>query len=794
MSSQLSLAVAYKTCLHKTPFQSALCKSALRKLVLAMTLCTPVLVQAQPVAIAKNQLQMLDRYCSECHNQEDFSGGISFESLDANNVLTDAETWEKIMLKLQGGMMPPPGKDRPESKQVASFVNDVAHTLDTAWASSPNNGAPLLHRMNRREYQNAIRDLLDLPINAASLFPPDSSSEGFDNLASVLSVSPALMQAYVSVANKVSRLAVGDLTTSLTSTTYRADGQDQSSQLDGITLGTRGGLTFNHVFPLDAEYQFQIARTGANAAFALDPVGIEDPVELVIDGERVALLPVGTPNQVKLKIPAGPHKIEAAFVKTQAPRGVDDLHNIWADSTSVSTVAIAGPLNASGSGDTPSRRKIFSCTPATVAEEETCARQILESLAYRAYRRPVTPKAMDTVMAFYRDGREQRDFDAGIQYGLGRILVDPMFVFRFEEEPDNVKEGGAYPVSPYELASRLSFFIWGSIPDDELLAAAASGALSDAKEQEKQIARMVQDKKAGALVENFAASWLGLSKLNNVNPTSEDFDGSLRVAMKRETELLLQSVIVEDRPITELLTADYTFVNERLAEHYGIPNVRGSHFRKVSVAGTGRHGLLGQGSILTITSAPNRTSPVIRGAWVMDHLLGTPPPPPPPGVEVNLDAKGAPGSAPATMRQRLQQHRIDPSCSACHNMMDPIGFALENFDSVGKFRERADGAPVDASAVFWDGSKFEGADGLYKMMLARSELFVQNVAEKLMTYALGRKVEYYDMPQVRQVVRDAAGEEFRFSALVREIALSDAFTHRSKSTVEAVTSTETAQR
>jgi len=570
------------------PVSRASLTTALRKLAVATALCVPVIAQAQSAGIADNHVQMLDKYCSECHNQEDFAGGISFDLLNANNVRADAETWERVLLKLQAGMMPPLGKDRPDAMQVAGFVADVSRTVDASWASAPNAGAPLLHRMNRREYQNAIRDLLDLPINAATLFPPDSSSEGFDNLASVLSVSPALMQAYISVANKVSRLAVGDVTTSLTSTTYRADGQDQSTQLDGITLGTRGGLTFNHVFPLDAEYQFQIARTSANSAFALDPVGIEDPVELVIDGERVALLPVGAPSQVKLNIAAGPHKIEAAFVKTQAPRGVDDLHNVWADSTSVGSVAVTGPMNATGVGDTPSRRRIFTCTPASVAEEDVCARQILEKLAYRAYRRPVSAKAMETVMSFYRDGRELRDFDTGIQYGVARLLVDPMFVFRFEEEPDNVKDGDNYAVGPYELASRLSFFIWGSIPDDALLVAAASGALGDTAEQEKQIVRMVQDPKAAALVENFAGAWLELGKLNNVNPVSEDFDGSLRVAMKRETELLLQSVITEDKPIMELLTADYTFVNERLAKHYGIPNIRGI-YRPPRTVGAGQH-------------------------------------------------------------------------------------------------------------------------------------------------------------------------------------------------------------
>ncbi len=762
----------------------------LRKLAVAIALCAPAFAQAQ--AVAPKHMEMIDEYCVACHNQEDFSGGFAFDLLDQDNVLTDAETWEKVLLKLEAGMMPPPGKERPDAAQVAGFVDAVANTLDSAWMEAPNNGAPLLHRMNRREYQNAIRDLLDLPINANSLFPADSSSEGFDNLASVLSVSPALMQAYVTVANKVSRLAVGDPTASLTTVTYRPDGQDQSANLEGITLGTRGGLTFNHVFPLDAEYEFRIARTGANSAFSLTPVGLEDPVEIVVDGERVALLPAGAPNQVKLALTAGPHEVEAAFVKTQSPRGVDDLHNVWAASTSVGSLAITGPMNATGTGDTPSRRKILTCTPSSVAEEESCATKILGDLAYRAYRRPVSERAMETIMAFYRDGRETRDFETGIQYGLGRILVDPQFVFRFEEEPETVANGESYALNPYELASRLSFFIWASIPDEELLASAASGALNDRAEQERQIERMVQDPKAGALAESFAASWLGLAQLNQVNPVSADFDGSLRVAMKRETELLLQSVITEDKPVLELLTADYTFVNERLAKHYGIPNIRGSHFRKASVAGTGRHGLLGQGSILTVTSAPNRTSPVVRGAWIMEHLLGAPPPPPPPGVEVNLDVSAPVEGRIVTMRERLQQHRADPSCAACHNMMDPIGFALENFDAVGKFREHADGSAVDASGTFWDGTDFDGPDGLYNMLMARSDLFVQNIAEKLMTYALGRKVEYYDMPQVRKVVRDAAADEHRFSSLVRAIALSDAFTHRTKVVDEAVA--ETAQR
>ncbi|MDG2175332.1 MAG: DUF1592 domain-containing protein [Gammaproteobacteria bacterium] len=763
------------------------------RLALLISLTCPALIQAQSstsnAGIDEDHVQMLDQYCVECHNFDDFAGGIAFDLLDTSNLLTDAESWEKVLLKLKAGMMPPLGKDRPGASEVDNFVADVGHSIDSAWAAKPNSGAPLLHRMNRTEYQNAIRDLLDLPINAASMFPADNSSEGFDNIASALSVSPALMQSYISAANKVSGLAVGDMTASLRTDTYRADQQDQSSHLEGNALGTRGGIAFEHVFPLDSEYEFAISRSGVNAAFSLAPVGIEDPVELVIDGERVGLFEVGARSRVTLYIPAGPHTIEAAFVKTQSPRGVDDLHTVWSDSTVVRSVAVTGPLDAVGPGDTPSRRRIFSCTPVDVSAEVPCARQILEDIAYRAYRRPVTDRAMDTLMAFYRDGRELRDFDTGIQYALARILVDPLFVFRFEEEPEGLNEGDNYSLSNYELASRLSFFIWSSIPDEELLATAQSGELSDSLELDAQIKRMLQDPKADALVKNFAVSWLSLQQLNTVNPNSTDFDGSLRVAMRRETELLLESVIQENRPIKELLTTDYTFVNERLAKHYGIPNIRGSHYRKVNLAGTGRHGLLGHGSILTITSAPNRTSPVIRGAWIMENLLGTPPPPPPPGVEINLDDAPAEGDPVTSLRQRLEQHRQDPACASCHNMMDPIGFALENFDAIGKYRDQTNGIPVNTGAVFWDGTNFEGPDDLYNILMSRSDLFVENFIEKLMTYALGRKVEYFDMPSVREVSRNAENEEYRFSALVKEIALSAAFTKRTKA--EAM---ETAQR
>lgn len=763
-----------------------------RKLLLSLAVSLSLHVNAQSSSegMDAEHWEILDEYCTQCHNFEDYAGGLAFELLETENLLNEAETWEKVLLKLKAGMMPPLGKDRPTGELVKNFVNELEQSLDAAWAENPNTGAPLLHRMNRTEYQNAVRDLLNLPINAASMFPADNSSEGFDNIASVLSVSPALMQSYISAANKVSRLAIGDMTSSLSTATYRADQQNQSAHLEGISLGTRGGLVFEHVFPLDAEYEFRIGRSGANAAFSLEPVGIEDPVELVIDGERVKLFPAGTGNQVSLTIPAGPHTIEAAFVKTQSPLGVDDLHTVWSDSTAMRSVAISGPVNATGPGNTPSRDAIFSCTPASTSAEEACARQILEDLAYRAYRRPVTTRSLDTLMAFYRDGRELRDFDTGIQYALARVLVDPMFIFRFEEEPAGLEDGESYAVNDFELASRLSFFIWSSIPDEELLSVAESGNLKNPDVLEQQIQRMLQDPKSASLVENFATSWLSLGQLSSVNPISEEFDGSLRVAMKRETELLLESVILEDRDVMELLTADYTFVNERLAKHYGIPNIRGSHFRRVDLSGTGRKGLLGHGSILTITSAPNRTSPVIRGAWIMENLLGTPPPPPPPGVETNLEETAEAGAAPTTLRQRLEQHRADPSCAACHNMMDPIGFALENFDEVGKYREQTNGQMVNTQAVFWDGTDFQGPQELHGLLMARSDLFVENFTEKLMTYALGRKVEFFDMPSVRRATSQAKKNNNRFSVLVKEIVLSEAFTRRTKGNKKA----ETARR
>ncbi|MDT8399927.1 MAG: DUF1592 domain-containing protein, partial [Pseudomonadales bacterium] len=481
-----------------------------------------------------------------------------------------------------------------------------------------------------------------------------------------------------------------------------------------------------------------------------------------------------------LPLTAGPHRLEVAFLHTQRARGVDDLNAVLAGSTNVQSLSITGPLRPVGPGDTPSRRRVFICRPDSATTEEACARKILGTLATRAFRRPVDAISLQILMDFYRQGRALRGFETGIQYALARVLVDPQFVFRFEAEPPGLTEGEVYEISEFELASRLSFFIWSSIPDDELLALAGAGDLSEPALLAQQVERMLADPKASALVSNFASQWLGLRQLDLVNPLSADFDGALKLAMQRETERLFASILRENRSIVTLLDADYSFINERLARHYGIPNIRGSHFRRLELSDEKRRGLLGQGSILTLTSAPNRTSPVKRGQWVMDNLLGTPPPPPPPGVEANLEETAPAGAELTTVRQRLEFHRVNPACAGCHSMMDPIGFALENFDLTGQWRETEAGVPINVSAKLWDGTLLQGPESLRQALLERRELFVATAAEKLLTYALGRKVEYYDRPTLRHIVRQAGKDDYRLRALIQEIVASPAFQMRIK--------------
>ncbi len=716
---------------------------------------------------------LVDSYCVGCHNDAERAGELAFDRIDRADLAANAEVWETAIRKLRGHLMPPPGEPRPDDARVDALVQWLEQSLDAAARAAPNPGAPALHRLNRAEYANAVRDLLDVTVDATTLLPGDDSSAGFDNIASALSVSPALLSSYVAAAAKISRLAVGDPSASSGLVTYRAPrGLLQAEHLDGQPLGTRGGMNVRHFFPLDAEYEIRVGRGGGG--FGLEALGGDEEVEITVNGERAAVLGRGGPRTAVLRVPAGPQTLGVAIVRKRDAQGVDDLFAVHAPTPGITSVAIVGPRGSTGVGDTPSRRRLFVCTPASSAAEAACAADILRRLAERAYRRPMTADdpAVATLLSFYSAGRAEGSFDTGIQRAVARALVDPEFIFRFEAEPADLPAGSVYRVGDVELASRLSFFLWSSIPDEPLLAAAAAGELAQPAVLEREVRRMLADAKADALVANFAAQWLGLRQLDTLSPASSEFDGNLRQAFRKETELLFASVLREDSSVVDLLSADYTFVDERLARHYGIPNVRGSRFRRIELADGARRGLLGHGSILTVTSAPNRTSPVKRGQWILANVLGTPPPPPPDNVETNLDETAPAGAAGTTMRERLARHMADPGCAACHNLMDPLGFALENFDFTGKWRDAEAGAPVDAHGVFVDGSALEGPAGLRQVLLTRSELFVQTFAEKLLTYALGRSLAASDMPAVREIVRRAARDDNRLSALVLGVAQS----------------------
>ena len=730
---------------------------------------------------------LVDRYCEGCHNEAELAGDLAFAKLSRTNLAADAAVWETAIRKLRGHLMPPPGEPRPSDARIDAFVGWLEVSLDAAAREAPKPGAPALRRLNRAEYANAVRDLLDVTVDATALLPGDDSSAGFDNIASALSVSPALLSSYVAAAARISRLAVGDPSTSSAITTYRAPrGLVQAEHLDGQPLGTRGGMTIRHVFPLDAEYEIRVARGGNG--FGLEALGGDEEVEITVNGERAALLGRGQ-RMAALNISAGPQTLGIAIVRKRDAQGVDDLFAVQSPTPGITNVSIVGPRNAVGVGDTPSRRRLFVCTPTGPADEASCAADILRHLAERAYRRPMMADdpAVARLLEFYSEGRAEGSFDSGIQRAVARALVDPEFIFRFEHEPAELGAGAIYRVSDVELASRLSFFLWSSIPDEPLLAAAAAGELSEPAVLQREVRRMLTDPKADALVANFASQWLGLRLLDTVSPTSSEFDGNLRQAFRKETELLFASVLREDRSVVDLLSADYTFVDERLARHYGIPSVRGSRFRRIELTDGARRGLLGHGSVLTVTSAPNRTSPVKRGQWILENVLGTPAPPPPDNVETNLDETAPAGAAPTTMRRRLEQHMADPGCAACHSLMDPLGFALENFDFIGQWRDAEAGAPVDAHGVFVDGSALEGPAGLRQVLLTESELFVQTFAEKLLTYAVGRPLAASDMPAVRDIVRSAERDEYRLSTLVLGVAQSVPMQMRSKAPAVSAT-------
>ena len=782
---------------------------------------------------ASTHSAVVGKYCVTCHNSKARTGGLSLENADLVDVPKGAETWEKAIRKLRVGMMPPPGMPRPARAQLDGLAAYLETALDRAAVAKPRPGRTSIHRLNRAEYANAIRDLLALDIDAAALLPPDDESSGFDNIADVLTVSPSLMERYLSAAWNISRLAVGNPNIAPGTSVYRVRPDlSQDQHVEGLPPGTRGGMLVRHTFPLDGEYTIKL-RLWRNTFDLMR--GIEDPhdIESAMDGQRLTLVTAGGREQfskmaenpgtfgtnldqrltVKALVKAGTHTIWATTVlKSHALR--DDMIKPFLRTTvdgldimgdpSVDRLTIEGPYTATGSGDTPSRRKIFICDP--TANEDACATRILSSLARVAYRRPADKATVDTLIDFYRRGRagpsthqQARDrpelrraatglrtgapdrvaFDRGIESALQFILASPEFLVRFETDPPHLASNAAYRLDDVALASRLSFFLWSSLPDGQLLTLASQNRLKDPVVLEQQVKRMLEDARSNALVTNFAEQWLHLRNLKNSVPDLEafpDFDDNLRQSMKEETSLFFDSIVREDRSVVDLLNANYTFLNERLARHYGIPNVYGSQFRRVTVADEARRGLLGQASVLTVTSYPNRTSPVERGKWILTNLLGVPPQPPPPNIPTLPEAT-ADGRV-LSLRERMEKHRANPTCAGCHKAMDPIGFALENFDGIGRWRKTEDGARIDSSGTLFNGAEVDGVVGLRRSLVAQPEIFVGVATEKMLTYALGRGLEYYDMPAVRTIVRDAGSKDYRFSSLVLGIVRSTPFQMR----------------
>jgi hypothetical protein len=746
---------------------------------------------------------VVDKYCVGCHNARSKAGNLALQGLDTARVGENAETWEKVVRKLRNGLMPPTGAARPDEATYHALLATLQTALDAAAAADPNPGrTETVHRLNRIEYVNSVRDLLGVDM-AEDLLPADDSSYGFDNIAGVLKMSPALMERYLSAAKVVSRSAVGGAPPAPATAIYRVSPEtEQHDRLDDLPFGTRGGTLIRHDFPLDAQYDIKVTVSSYRGG------GDPQELELAIDGARVKVFTVSPRTQPELRVPVkgGPHEVTVTFLR-RTPDLIEQVREPFLNPEapsgtgggptgllpSVASVTIAGPFEATGPGDTPSRRRVFVCTPKRPADEAACAKTILSTLSRRAYRGNSTPENVRVLLDFYQKERaDGGTFDSAIEFAIRRMLVSPEFLYRVEADPvarvapgtapvANVSSPNNYRISDNELASRLSFFLWSSIPDDELLDAAARGALKDPAVLEKQVRRMLADPRSETLMRNFGGQWLLVRNMATVRPGENyalTFDETLRQAMQRETELFLDSVMRENRGVMELLTADYTFVNERLAQHYGIPNVQGSNFRRVALpADSPRRGLLGHGSILTVTSPAIRTSPVIRGKWILNNILGAPPPDPPPNVPALSDQKTQ--ARVKTMRERMSQHRANPMCASCHNMIDPAGFALENFDAIGRWRLYDDSYNrIDASGVLPDGSAFKDVNGLRAALTAHPERFVNTFTEKLLTYGLGRGLEYYDMPSVRKILADTAADSYRMQSIILGIVKSYPFQYR----------------
>ena len=770
--------------------------------------------------------ELVDKYCITCHNARLKRGDLVLEQRDMGKLGADAEVWEKVVRKLRAGAMPPAGVPRPDTAATGAFVSSLEASLDSAGLATLNPGRGSIHRLNRVEYTNAIRDILALEIDGKELLPADDTGYGFDNIGDALSVSPGLLERYMGAAQKIGRLAIGDPSMKPVATTYTLPFfmlQDDRASAD-LPFGSRGGISVRHFFPLDGEYALQIRlqRSVVNLGGGIRGLDEVNDIDVRVDGALVKRFTLGGAAGEQDGDTRGP------YTETETERSADNALNIrfpakagtrvvgitfqqkrWLQEgvgmsrlpvasygyasgrksgpeygkieMAVDNVEIRGPFNGLTNGATPSRKQVFMCRPASARDEEPCAKRVLTALARRAYRRPATDEDVEVLLALYRDGRGRTgaSFDTGIQWAVERLLVDPAFLFRMEKDPANLAPGTPYRVSDLEMASRLSFFLWSSIPDDELIDVAGRGKLKDPAVFEQQIRRMLKDPKSEALISGFFGQWLGQRSVAGMKPdtaTFPEFDENLRRGFLRETQMFLDSQLREDHSIVDLLTANYTFVNERLAKHYGIPNVYGTHFRRVTLPDDKRAGLLGQGSILLITSYANRTSPVQRGKWLLQNVLGSPPPEPPANVPPFPSNDGV--EQPKSVRARLEMHRKNPVCAACHSQMDPLGFALENFDAIGQWRTTDSATPIDPSGTLPSGAKFAGPVEFRALLLEQRDLFVGTVTQKFLTYALGRGVQYYDMPVVRQIKREAAGADYRWSALILAMTRSAPFQMR----------------
>jgi mono/diheme cytochrome c family protein len=764
--------------------------------------------------IAAADRGVVDKYCVSCHNQRLKTSGLALDTAELSDVAAHPEVWEKVIRKVGAGMMPPAGVQRPDDAAKRALISRLEGVLDNAAKARPNPGRPLVHRLNRAEYANAIRDLLAVELDVSSMLPPDDSSGGFDNNADVLGLSPVLLESYLTAAERITALAIGDPKAPPMGELFRVrQDESQDRHIEGLPLGTVGGILIPTTLPLDGEYQFQVRlfRTNLGTMRGLE---YAHQLEISVNGERVHLASFGGDNEitassdnptitgddvdgrftVRVPLKAGPAQIGVAFVEKTHALNTRRLQSYVRSSSDtidfsgyphIDEIILTGPFKVTGVGDTPSRRRIFVCQPKAASEEDGCARKILATLARRAYRGDVSKEDLQTLQDFYQRGRQDGSFDTGIDLALRRMLSSPKFLVRVERDPASLPAGSAYRLSDLEIASRLSFFLWSSIPDDTLLDVASKGGLKTPAGIDQQVRRMLADPKSQAFVDNFVGQWLQLRNLKTKQPNSHefpDFDDNLRTALGTEAEMFFASIMREDRSVVDLMTADYTFLNERLARHYGIPNVYGTHFRRVTLKDDTRRGLLGKGAVLMVTSHPHRTSPVLRGKWVLENILGSPPPPPPDVVPPFDEEAGA--AKPKSVRERMEQHRRNPACASCHRMIDPAGLALENFDAIGGWRTRdggTRGAPVDASGQLIDGTQINGVVELRAALLREPEIFVRTMTEKLMTYALGRGLTATDMPAVRTVVRDSARDQYRFSSVILEIVRSVPFQMRTKS-------------